>query len=271
MISKAMSNNHQQIHTVIIAGAGCGDPELITVKAVRYLQEAEVVLTDRLVSQEILDKYIKLDTEVVFVGKQYHKKSSVPQASINELLVKYALEGKKVVRLKGGDVAFFSNVLDEMQALKANNIPFELVPGITAASGASAAAFLPLTARGYATTVRFLTVCETVDVPNDYWKDLATTDDTLVFYMSASSLYEVALSLQTNGINQTKSIAVISQATTPYQEVKIYDFDLLDINALKEPVPMPALLVIGKTVALHREYSTEQISNIKADYFTELD
>lgn len=266
-----MITNQNVIHTVIIAGAGCGDPELITVKAVRYLQEAEVVLTDRLVSQEILDKYIKPGTEIVFVGKQYHKKSSVPQASINELIVKYALEGKKVVRLKGGDVAFFSNVLDEMQSLKANNIPFELVPGITAASGASASAFLPLTARGHATAVRFLTVCETVDIPNDYWKELAHTDDTLVFYMSASSLYDVAISLKDNGIDQTKSIAVISQATTPFQEVKIFDFTSFDTEALKEPVAMPALLVIGKTVALHREYSTKQLSNTKADYFTVLD
>jgi len=270
MISKVMSNNHQ-IHTVIIAGAGCGDPELITVKAVRYLQEAEVVLTDRLVSQEILDKYIKPGTEIVFVGKQYHKKSSVPQASINELIVKYALEGKKVVRLKGGDVAFFSNVLDEMQVLKANGISFELVPGITAASGASASAYLPLTARGHATAVRFLTVCETVDLPENYWRDLAKTDDTLVFYMSASSLYDIAISLKDNGIDQTKSIAVVSQATTPYQEVKVFDFAALDIDALKEPVAMPALLVIGKTVALHRDYSTNQLSNIKADYFTVLD
>lgn len=267
-----MSNNHQQIHTVIIAGAGCGDPELITVKAVRYLQEAEVVLIDRLVSQEILDKYIKPGTEVVFVGKQYHKKSSVPQASINELIVKYALQGKKLVRLKGGDVAFFSNVLDEMQALKANGIPFELVPGITAASGASASAYLPLTARGYATAVRFITMCQKkADDLKKYWEDLAGTDDTLVFYMSASSLYDVAVSLKDNGIDQTKSIAVISQATTPYQEVKVFDFASLDINALKEPVAMPALLIVGKTVALHGEYSTKKLTDKKADYFTVLD
>ena len=132
---------------VILAGAGPGDPDLVTVKTANYLQRADVVLTDRLVSEVILARYVKPSAEIVEVGKQCRKGISTPQETINELLVKYALQGKLVVRLKGGDVSFFSNVLDEPGTLVANEIPYEIVPGVTAASGAAAYAGMPLTAR----------------------------------------------------------------------------------------------------------------------------
>src|SRR5882724_299730 len=105
------------IGKVILAGAGCGDPELVTVKAARYLQQAEIVLADRLVSDAILQQYVSADAEIIYVGKQCRRGVSTPQATINELLVEYALAGKFVVRLKGGDVSVFSNVLDELQVL----------------------------------------------------------------------------------------------------------------------------------------------------------
>src|SRR5688572_242818 len=137
---------------VIIAGAGPGDPDLITVKAARYLHEADVVLTDRLVSEHILNRYVKADAEIIHVGKQCKKGFSTPQETINELIVLYALQGKLVVRLKGGDVSVFSNILDELETLVANNILYEIIPGITAASGAAAYAGIPLTGRGIATS-----------------------------------------------------------------------------------------------------------------------
>ena len=141
---------------VILIGAGPGDPELLTLKAARWLQQADVVLTDRLVSKEILETHVGVNAEVVYVGKQCRKGESTPQATINELLVEYAQQGKLVVRLKGGDVSIFSNILDELQTLFEKAIPYEIVPGITAALGAAAYSGMPLTARGYSTAVRFL-------------------------------------------------------------------------------------------------------------------
>jgi uroporphyrin-III C-methyltransferase/precorrin-2 dehydrogenase/sirohydrochlorin ferrochelatase/uroporphyrin-III C-methyltransferase len=114
---------------VILAGAGPGDPELITLKTLRYLQEADVVLADRLVSAEILSCYVNPRAEIVYVGKQCRKGDSTPQATINELMVEYAQKGKLVVRLKGGDVSIFSNILDELKALVEQNVPYEIVPG----------------------------------------------------------------------------------------------------------------------------------------------
>ncbi|KAI9431365.1 Uroporphyrinogen-III C-methyltransferase, partial [Russula earlei] len=141
---------------VILAAAGPGDPELVTLKTVRYLQRAEVVLTDRLVSDGIL-KHVPATAKVMYVGKQCRRGISTSQATINELMVHHARQGKLVVRLKGGDVSIFSNVLDELQALNEHGIAYEIVPGVTAALGAAAYAGIPLTARGHATAVRLLT------------------------------------------------------------------------------------------------------------------
>src|SRR5215831_10236075 len=134
---------------VVIAGAGPGDAELITIKLQKRLKEAEVIITDRLVNPAIIEENAKKDVEVIFTGKQGYHDGSVSQEEINKLIVQHALAGKKVLRLKGGDVAFFSNVLDELRCLTVNEIEFEIIPGITAASGASAYAGIPLTARGF--------------------------------------------------------------------------------------------------------------------------
>src|SRR5687768_10477325 len=142
---------------VIIAGAGPGDPDLITIKAMKYLAVADVILTDRLVSPELLDRYANPSATIIAVGKQCRHGHSTPQETINTLLVEHARAGSLVVRLKGGDVSVFANVLDELSVLTANNIAFEIIPGITAAMGAAAYAGIPLTARGYATAVRLLT------------------------------------------------------------------------------------------------------------------
>src|SRR6185437_7969002 len=141
---------------LVIAGAGPGDPELLTVKSARHLQQADVVLTDRLVSDEILTRYVNPNAEIIHVGKQCRRGISTPQQTINELIVYHCLLGKLVVRLKGGDVSIFSNILDELETVVSNNIPYEIIPGVTAALGAAATAGIPLTARGYATSVRFL-------------------------------------------------------------------------------------------------------------------
>lgn len=252
---------------VILAAAGPGDPELITAKAIRYLQQADVVLTDRLVSDDIIRAYVNADAELVYVGKQCRRGASTPQQAINQLLVKYAQQGKLVVRLKGGDVSIFSNVLDELEILKANNIPYEIVPGVTAALGAAAYAGIPLTARGYTTAVRFLTSYKSDIVPAAYWKELAATTDTLVFYMSSETIEGVVNNLLKYGVDKEVHLAVIEQGTTPQQNVytcNIHDF----ATTLKgQSFVSPSLVIIGTVVALHQQFAWIANSNSKEYYF----
>lgn len=257
----------QTIGKVILAGAGCGDPELVTVKTARYLQQADIVLADRLVSDAILQQYVPAHAEIIYVGKQCRRGVSTPQATINELLVEYALAGRFVVRLKGGDVSIFSNILDELQALTEHQIPYEIVPGITAALGAAAYAGIPLTARGYSTAIRLLTYYKSDVVSEAYWKELAETDDTLVFYMSAETLDSVVAKLVAHGIAPDKLLAVAEQATTPLQHIhtcSLYDYE----QQLKgQRFVSPSLIIIGRVVALHRQFAWLQNSGSKTYYF----
>ena len=194
----------------MLVGAGPGDPELLTIKAMQFLQKADVVLTDRLVSAEIIKLYVGPNAEVIYVGKQCRKGNATPQATINELLVIYAQEGKLVVRLKGGDVSIFSNILDELETLVQHNIPYEIVPGVTAALGAAAYAGIPLTARNHATAVRFVTAYKSDVVSDSYWKELAQTNDTIVFYMSAETLPDVVAHLIKNKIASDKFVGSLT-------------------------------------------------------------
>lgn len=252
---------------VILAGAGCGDPELITVKAARYLQEADLVITDRLVSKSILDTYVSADTPIIYVGKQCKQKGSTPQENINQLLVDYAADKKLIVRLKGGDTAFFSNILDELQTLISAGIRYEIIPGITAASGASSYAGIPLTARGYATSVRFLTSYNDKILDEAYWKDLANTADTLVFYMSSNTIDLVVDKLKSYQISNDKKIAVVSQATTPQQQIFIGSFDNYDGELKGKTFLSPSLVIIGKVVALHENFNWFNNKNNDEYYF----
>jgi uroporphyrin-III C-methyltransferase/precorrin-2 dehydrogenase/sirohydrochlorin ferrochelatase/uroporphyrin-III C-methyltransferase len=266
--------NHNKVKTpvksvgkVILAGAGCGDPELITVKAARYLQQADIVLTDRLVSDEIIRQYVRKEAEVIYVGKQCRRGFSTPQESINEMIKEYANQGKLVVRLKGGDVSLFSNILDELRVLAENNIPYEVIPGITAATGAAAYAGIPLTARGYSTAVRFLTLYKSDAVTAAYWKDLAATDDTLVFYMSSETLDEVVEKLTANHIATDKLLAVVEQATTPLQHVHTSSLDNYNKTMKGQRFISPSLVIIGKVVALHQQFAWLPNSHSKEYYF----
>jgi uroporphyrin-III C-methyltransferase len=246
-------NQNKQIKKVIFAGAGPGDPELITLKTVRHIREAEVIITDRLVSDNILETYVNPGALVLHAGKQRRREGSTPQHIINELLVEYALQGKKVLRLKGGDVSVFSNLLDELQALNKYGIPYEIIPGITAACGAAAYAGIPLTARNHAQAVRFLTLHKNESIQPAYWKELAQTEDTLVFYMSGDNSSELVKQLLDHAMNPDTPIAVIEQATTPMQKVfstriHNYESEFGDRNYLS-----PTLIIVGKVAGLHEE------------------
>jgi uroporphyrin-III C-methyltransferase len=247
-------NKVKQEGKVILVGAGPGDPELLTLKALRYLQRADVVLTDRLVSETILHEYVSKEAEVIYVGKQCRRGLSTPQVTINELLVELAQEGKLVVRLKGGDVSIFSNILDELETLVQNNIPYEIVPGVTAALGAAAYAGIPLTARNYSTAVRFLTSYKSDIVTPEYWKELANTDDTLVFYMSSETLAGVVENLVSNNIAEDKLLAVVEQATTPLQQIHICNLYDYKTELANKKFVSPSLVIIGKVVALHQDF-----------------
>ena len=252
---------------VIIAGAGPGDPELLTVKTARCLRQADVVLTDRLVSEQILKNFVSPATEIIHVGKQCRRGLSTPQETINDLMVHHALLGKLVVRLKGGDVSIFSNILDELEVLVTHNISYEIIPGVTAALGAAAFAGIPLTARSFATSVRFLTYYKSDIVTDKYWKELANTNDTLVFYMSSETLEEVVEKLTANHIHEDKLLAIIEQATTPLQNVHIsnmYDYKK-DFSGKK--FISPSLVIIGEVVSLHEKFKWLQNSNSNEYYF----
>jgi len=252
---------------VILAGAGPGDPELLTIKALRYLQKADVVITDRLVSEEILTNYTREDALIISVGKQCSKGASTPQSEINDLLVEHAGRGRLVVRLKGGDASIFSNILDELRTLATHQIPYEIIPGITAALGAAAYAAIPLTARGYSTAVRFLTHYKKDDLNESYWKDLAQTADTLVFYMSSEPLDHLVENLLQYGIGPDKWLAVIEQATTPLQNV--YNCPIHEYLSAKRGshYVSPTLIIIGKVAALHEPFQWLPDSHSKENYF----
>ena len=247
-------NQSKQIQKVIFAGAGPGDPELITLKTVRHLRNADVIITDRLVSEVILDSYANSRALILHAGKQRKREGSTPQHIINELLVEYALQGKKVLRLKGGDVSVFSNLLDELQALNKYNIPYEITPGITAACGAAAYAGIPLTARNYAQAVRFLTLHKNDIIQSSYWKELAQTEDTLVFYMSGATTNELVKQLLDHSIDPGTSIAVVEQATTPCQKVFSSRIDHYERELGSRSYTSPTLIIIGKVASLHQEF-----------------
>lgn len=252
---------------VILAAAGPGAPDLITVKTMRWLQRADVVLTDRLVGPEILNEFVSPDAEIIYVGKQCRRGNSTPQQTINELMLLHAQQGKLVVRLKGGDVSIFSNILDELQVLAEHHIPYEIVPGVTAALGAAAYAGIPLTAREYSTAVRLLTYYKSDIVPDQYWEELAHTTDTLVFYMSAETVEGIVSKMIRYGVAREKHIAVIEQATTPMQKVytsNIYDFMQQYGN---HSFISPSLVVIGKVVTLHESFAWLHNSELREQYF----
>lgn len=252
---------------VIFIGAGPGDPELITLKAVKYLNIADIVLTDRLVSERILNDYVGPMTRIIYVGKQCRKGHSTLQESINDLMVSFAREGKMVVRLKGGDVSIFSNILDELKSLAINQISYEIIPGITAALGAAAYAGIPLTARNYSAGVRILTCYSTEIVSDSYWKELAESKDTLVFYMSTEAIGTIVDKLTINGINKDCGLAVIEQATTPFQ--KVYTCSLYEYNLKLSTHEFisPSLIIIGKVVQLFEQFKWLENTSAENEYF----
>jgi uroporphyrin-III C-methyltransferase len=237
-----------------MVGAGPGDPELLTLKALRHLAKADVVLADRLANPDILSSFAP-QAVVIPVGKQCRKDKSTPQATINELLVHHAKAGRYVVRLKGGDISIFSNILDELEALTANNIAFELVPGVTAALGTAAYAGIPLTARGLSKGVRFITYYNAEAIAVNDWTNLAETNDTLVFYMSGDTCFELAAQLMHHGKPGSTPIFLAEQATTPLQQFQLSTLQQCQQDWQQHTFLSPAMLIVGDVAALHQKFA----------------
>jgi uroporphyrin-III C-methyltransferase/precorrin-2 dehydrogenase/sirohydrochlorin ferrochelatase len=256
---------------VILAGAGPGDAELITLKLQRFLQQADVIISDRLVNPAIIEMHAKQDVLVVMAGKQGYNNGSFSQEEINGLIVKYALEGKLVLRLKGGDVALFSNMLDELYALEKYSIPYEIIPGITAAAGASAYSGIPLTGRGFAQGVQFLTFNPKSFHSAELWKLLATTSDTLVFYMSIKNETKLAELLLQYTPKPEMPMALIEQATTKYQQVYTTTLKKCAADFAAKNFSSPSLVIVGDVVNLHQQFNWFGNNNAIGSIFKDLE
>lgn len=239
---------------VILAGAGPGDAELITIKLQQRLSIADVIITDRLVNPEIIKTHARANAEVVLAGKQGYNDSSYSQDEVSTIILEYAKEGKTVLRLKGGDVAFFSNVLHELEALKQYNIPYEIIPGISAASGVSAYAGMPLTARGYSQGVHFITFNPNSSYTKQQWSELAATHDTLVCYMASNNLAALVNRLIQFGSSLQKPLAVIEQGATIYQQVHTTTLQNYETDFAGKTFSSPSMVIVGDVVQLHEQF-----------------
>ncbi len=236
---------------VYLVGGGPGDPDLLTFKALRLMQQADIVLYDRLVSEAVLN-LVRRDAERVYVGKR-RDDHAVPQQNINQLLVDYAQKGLRVLRLKGGDPFIFGRGGEEIELLAENNIPFQVVPGITAASGCSAYSGIPLTHRDHAQSVRFVTG-HTKDGKLDLdWQSFLDTRQTLVFYMGLVNLDEICRELIAYGRDENTPAAIIEKGTTLDQRVVVGSLSTLSDKVKNEAVRAPTLLVIGSVVSLNNQ------------------
>lgn len=233
---------------VYLVGAGPGDPDLLTFKALRLMQQADVVLYDRLVASEIVGM-CRRDADRIYVGKAASN-HSLSQEKINQKLVALAQEGKRVLRLKGGDPFIFGRGGEEIEELAQNGIPFQVVPGITSASGCSSYAGIPLTHRDYAQSVRFVTGHPkdgNLDLP---WSELVSTTQTVVFYMGLGTLPVIASQLVRNGRAAETPVAVIERGTTAQQRVILGTLDDIAKRIMDEQVESPSLIIVGEVVAL---------------------
>ena len=243
--------NTKPVGEVYIVGAGPGDPELLTFKALRLMQQADIVYYDALVSDEVLD-LCRRDADKVFVGKK-RSNHAVAQQNINQMMIDAANTGKRVVRLKGGDPFVFGRGGEEIQAMRAANIPYQVVPGITAANAAACYTGIPLTHRDHAQSVRFVTGFLKSGEPNQGFDSLTNPKETIVFYMGLHSIERLTTGLMDAGRDKDTPIAIVSHASLPTQQVMTGTLEDIVAKHEANPLPTPALLIVGEVAKLHDE------------------
>ena len=248
LLSELASPSAHATGSVALVGAGPGDPGLLTLRALRLLNEADVIFHDRLVGDGVL-ALARRDAECIEVGKQagLHR---VPQQRINALLVEHARAGRRVVRLKGGDPFVFGRGGEELEALHAAGIPFEVVPGVTAAIACGAYAGIPLTHRAHAQSVRLVTAHCSTDADTLDWAALAAERQTLAFYMGVAGLAHVRERLAAHGRDSATPFALVENGTRPEQRVIVGTLAELPELAQRHAVQAPALLFVGEVAAL---------------------
>jgi len=251
LIEQALAEWKTPKGEVYLVGAGPGDPELLTLKALRLMQQADVVIYDRLVSPAIMELCRRHATKI-YVGKA-RSNHAVPQEGINALLVEYASKGQRVCRLKGGDPFIFGRGGEEIQELFAAGVPFQVVPGITAASGCSAYAGIPLTHRDYAQSVRFLTGHLKEGSPELPWDELVYQNQTLVLYMGLVGLEKICEKLIEHGQRPDMPVALISKGTTPEQKVLVGTLADIASKVEENHIQAPTLTIIGDVVSLREQ------------------
>lgn len=248
------ANNRSARGEVWLVGAGAGSADLLTLRALKLIQQADVVIYDRLIADDILD-FIKPTTERIYVGKACHS-HSMKQADINKLMVDKALKGNNVCRLKGGDATLFARIGEELEALTNENIPFQIVPGITAASACSAYAGIPLTHRDYAQSVLFATAYSK-DGEGDSlnWRLFAAPKQTVVFYMGLSQINDICKRLIAQGAEPFRPIAIVEKGASPDQQVTIASLTNPPGEQQLHKMQSPALLIVGDVVKLHDKFN----------------
>ena len=241
-----------ELGEVYLVGAGPGDPDLLTFKALRLIQQADVVLYDRLVSKGVME-LVRRDSELIYVGKKGGSQESTRQIDINDQLVELAKSGKRVCRLKGGDPFIFGRGGEEIESLSEHGIPFQVVPGITAASGCSSYAGIPLTHRDYSQSCRFVTAHLKNGTTNLPWDEFVIDQQTIVFYMALSGANYICQKLMEHGMDKDMPIAIIEKGTMPEQKVYISSLTKLPDLLATEDIHAPTLMIVGEVVKLNEK------------------